>query len=223
LSAVIGGVVTNANTIEALGSGAVVRIFGSITDTGTVLASGNGARVELNGGTISGGKLQTQAGGRIDVINGLLSGATIASGSIVDIDDGGTLTLSGRIANLGLISALGSTGPTILAISGAVVLSGGGKVLLSPSANNHIVSPGSGATLSNVNNDRRRRHHRRCGLGQQRHRQRQHRFDASAKCKHDQCRQARGNGERRHAQATTALAGLSRSRASFRCTHVQWT
>jgi hypothetical protein len=23
--------------------------------------------------------------------------------------------------------------------------------------------------------------------------------------------------------ATTALAGLSRSRASFRCTHVQWT
>jgi autotransporter passenger strand-loop-strand repeat protein len=152
LSAVIGGVVTNANTIEALGSGAVVRIFGSITDTGTVLASGNGARVELNGGTISGGKLQTQAGGRIDVINGLLSGATIASGSIVDIDDGGTLTLSGRIANLGLISALGSTGPTILAISGAVVLSGGGKVLLSPSANNHIVSPGSGATLSNVNN-----------------------------------------------------------------------
>ena len=37
LSAVIGGVVTNANTIEALGSGAVVKILGSITDTGTVL------------------------------------------------------------------------------------------------------------------------------------------------------------------------------------------
>ena len=153
LSAVIGGVVTNANTIEALGSGAVVRIFGSITDTGTVLASGNGAHVVLDGGgAILGGKLQTQAGGEIDVINGLLSGATIASGSIVDIDEGGTLTLSGRIANLDLISALGSTGPTTLAISGAVVLSGGGKVSLSPSANNHIVSAGSGATLSNVDN-----------------------------------------------------------------------
>ena len=111
LSAVIGGVVTNANTIEALGSGAVVRIFGSITDTGTVLASGNGAHVELDGGgAILGGKLQTQAGGEIDVINGLLSGATIASGSIVDIDDGGTLALSGRIANIDLISALGSHG-----------------------------------------------------------------------------------------------------------------
>jgi hypothetical protein len=57
--------VTNANTIEALGSGAVVKILGSITDTGTVLASGNGARVELDGGAvISGGKLQTLAGVR---------------------------------------------------------------------------------------------------------------------------------------------------------------
>jgi hypothetical protein len=58
-------VVTNANTIEALGSGGVVKIFGSITDTGTVLASGNGAHVELDGGAaILGGKLQTLAGVR---------------------------------------------------------------------------------------------------------------------------------------------------------------
>jgi hypothetical protein len=75
LSAVIGGVVTNANTIEALGSGAVVKILGSITDTGTVLASGNGAHIVLNGAVISGGKLQTLAGGRIDATFGLLSGA----------------------------------------------------------------------------------------------------------------------------------------------------
>ena len=138
LSAVIGGVVTNANTIEALGSGAVVRIFGSITDTGTVLASGNGAHVELNGAVISGGKLQTRAGGEIDVNFGVLSDATIASGSIVDINNNGTLALSGRIANLGLISALGSPSFATLAISGAVVLSGGGKVSLSPSGNNQI-------------------------------------------------------------------------------------
>jgi hypothetical protein len=37
-------------------------------------------------------------------------------------------------------------------ISGAVVLSGGGKVSLSANQNNRIVSAGSGATLSNVNN-----------------------------------------------------------------------
>jgi autotransporter passenger strand-loop-strand repeat protein len=141
LSAVIGGVVTNANTIEALGSGAVVKIFGSITDTGTVLASGNGARVELDGGAaILGGKLQTLAGGKIDANNGVLSGATIASGSIVDINDNGTLTLVDRIVNLGLISALGSSNFATLSISGAVVLSGGGKVLLSPIGTNRIVA-----------------------------------------------------------------------------------
>jgi autotransporter passenger strand-loop-strand repeat protein len=150
LSAVIGGVVTNANTIEALGSGAVVRIFGSITDTGTVLASGNGAHVELDGAVISGGKLQTLAGGEIDASNGVLSGATIASGSIVDINNNGTLTLVDRIANLGLIS--GSSNFATLAISGAVVLSGGGKVLLSPSGNNQIVAAIGGGILSNVNN-----------------------------------------------------------------------
>jgi hypothetical protein len=124
------------------------------------LASGSGARVALVGTTISGGKLQTLAGGEIDanggkldVGNGLLSNTTIASGSIVDIQNGGTLGLAGRIVNSGLISALGSANPAFLAISGAVVLSGGGQVsLLSPSGNNGIVAASSGATLSNVNN-----------------------------------------------------------------------
>jgi len=87
---------------------------------------------------ISGGKPQTLAGGEIDVINGLLSGATIASGSIVAIN--GTLALSGRIANSDLISAFGSPSFATLAISSAVVLSGGGKVSLSPSGNNQIVA-----------------------------------------------------------------------------------
>ena len=152
LSAVIGGVVTNANTIEALGSGVVVKILGSITDTGTVLASGNGAHVELDGAVISGGKLQTLAGGEIDVNFGVLSDATIASGSIVDINNNGTLALSGRIANSGLISALGSPSVATLAISGAVVLSGGGKVSLSPSGDNQIIAAAGGGILSNVNN-----------------------------------------------------------------------
>ena len=154
-SAAVGGVVTNANTIEALGSGALVKILGSITDTGpgTILASGSGALVELDGGTVSGGKLQTQSGGQIAVNFGLLSGATIASGSIVDIQSGGRLVLAGRIANSGLISALGILGnPASLAISGAVVLSGGGRVSLSTSGGNQISAFGGGATLSNVNN-----------------------------------------------------------------------
>ena len=72
------------------------------------MASGNGAHVELDGAVISGGKLQTLAGGEIDVNFGVLSDATIASGSIVDINNNGTLALSGRIANSGLISAWGA-------------------------------------------------------------------------------------------------------------------
>jgi hypothetical protein len=123
----------------------------SNTSTGTILASGSGAHVALSGGAvISGGKLQTLAGGEIVASNGVLSGATIASGSIVDIDNFGTLTLVDRIANLGLIS--GSSNFATLSISGAVVLSGGGKVSLSPSGNNHIVATTPGAILSNVNN-----------------------------------------------------------------------
>ena len=168
------------------------------------MASGNGAHVELDGAVISGGKLQTLAGGEIDVNNGVLSDATIASGSIVDINNFGTLTLVDRIANSGLISALGSPNFATLAISGAVVLSGGGKVSLSPSGNNQIVAATPGAILSNVNNTIAGAGTIAGGLtvvnsGT---------INANtvstlrSQCKHDQCRQARGNGERRHAHTS---------------------
>ena len=127
----------NAGKLEATTSGTLILGANiSNSGTGTILASGSGAHVVLNGATITGGKLQTQSGGEIDVNFGVLSGATIASGSIVDINGGGTLALGGRITNLGLISALGSAFPASLAISGTVVLSGGGKVSLSPNGNN---------------------------------------------------------------------------------------
>ena len=117
------------------------------------MASGSGAHVELNNGaTISGGKLQTQAGGEIDVGFGILSGTTIALGSIIDIK-AAKLLLAGRIANLGPDLSLGNgANQTSLAISGAVVLSGGGTVSLSPSIHNAIFAAASGATLSNVGN-----------------------------------------------------------------------
>jgi hypothetical protein len=101
---------------------------------------------------ISGGKLQTLAGGEIDANFGVLSDATIASRSIVDINNNGTLALSDRIANSGLISALGSPSVATLAISGAVVLSGGDKVSLSPSGDNQFIAAAGGGILSNVNN-----------------------------------------------------------------------
>jgi hypothetical protein len=124
----------------------------SNTSAGVILASGVAARVELNGATISGGKLQTLAGGEIDADFGSLTDTTIASGSVVMINDGDTLIISGLINNLGVISAVGSANPAHLTVAGTVVLSGGGKVSLSSSGNNHIGAVSSGSTLSNVNN-----------------------------------------------------------------------
>jgi hypothetical protein len=72
----------NAGKLEATASGGTLLLASaniSNTSTGTILASGSGAHVFLNGAVISGGRLQTQAGGEIDVNNGVLSGATIAS------------------------------------------------------------------------------------------------------------------------------------------------
>ena len=63
----------NAGKLEATASGGTLLLAANIsnTSTGTILASGSGAHVVLNPGTvISGGKLQTLAGGEIDVING---------------------------------------------------------------------------------------------------------------------------------------------------------
>ena len=83
----------NAGKLEATASGGTLLLDANIsnTGTGTILASGSGAHVVLNGAVISGGKLQTLAGGEIDANNGVLSGATIASGSIVDINNFGTI------------------------------------------------------------------------------------------------------------------------------------
>src|SRR5262249_18726765 len=110
---VLGASTINAGKLEATASGTLLLLHTvSNTSTGTILASGSGAHVLLAGATISSGKLQTQAGGEIDVVSsGTLSDTTIASGSIVDINNGSVLGLAGRITNAGRISALGSGGP----------------------------------------------------------------------------------------------------------------
>jgi len=149
--------VSNAKTSEALGTSATVTIENSTignATSGLVLASGSGAQVQLDSATISGGNLQTSSGGQIDIIGSgnVLSGGTITSASLVKINNGGTLTLVGSIANSGTISANGSSNPTELDVSGTVLLSGGGKVSLSPNENNEILAASSGATLTNVNN-----------------------------------------------------------------------
>jgi hypothetical protein len=134
-----------ANTIEALGSGAVVRIFGSITDTGTILASGSGARVDFNNATILGGKLQTSgAGAVIETQNGttdLLSGCTIAAASLFEVTSNATLKLSGGTIGVGAMVETLNGG--VVSVTGAVNNSG----TLFASAANSLVQIASGAVV----------------------------------------------------------------------------
>ena len=116
---------TNSKTIEALGSGQV-QIFGgtvSNTSNGVVLASGSHAIVYLQD-TIVGGTLKTSAGGQILVTeNSVLSGVTIGLGTVLDVADNETLTLSGTTKNSGTLFADGA-GSEVDIVSGAVVNGG---------------------------------------------------------------------------------------------------
>jgi len=76
----------NSKTIEAL-SGEIIISGGTVANssTGFVLVSGSVATLFIESGTIAGGKLQSLAGGKIIAENGnnVLSGVTIASGTLV--------------------------------------------------------------------------------------------------------------------------------------------
>jgi autotransporter passenger strand-loop-strand repeat protein len=151
--------IANARTIEAIGADATALISGatiSNATSGLILASGSGANVDLQNAVILSGKLQTIGTSAlietVSATNNEISGGTIFAGSLVKVNDGTTLTLAGVIANSGTISVSADNSQTSLKISGAVTLSGGGKVTLSDNSNNAIVANGSPATLTNVNN-----------------------------------------------------------------------
>jgi len=140
-----GGTVTNAKTIEALGSG-TVTIADNISGTTSalILASGGGAEVLLDAVTITSGKLQTLSGGVITNFgdnSNVISGGTIVSGSVIEVTSGGTLTLiSGTIGAKATVEA--TDGATIL-LSGTVKNSG---TLLADSGS--LVKITSGAIVS---------------------------------------------------------------------------
>jgi large repetitive protein len=96
---------------------------------------------------MTGGVIDTGAGGAT------LSGASLTlnnTGSFV-VTDGFSLTIAGTINNTGTFT-LQAGDPTDLDISGNTTLSGTGKVTFAGSGNNHILSNGSAATLTNVGN-----------------------------------------------------------------------
>ena len=94
--------------VEALGSGAIVELYGMFTNSGAVFGSGGGL-IEFDDVTISGGTL-SGANGVFETTNfANIDGADIAGGVVVDALSGTTLYLSG--------GTVGS-GATVFALSG---------------------------------------------------------------------------------------------------------
>ena len=126
-TAQIVGSVVNSAFIEVFAPGLVV-LGGSVNNAkGNILASGSGAVVALSGGTISGGQWQTVSGGIVETASGshnVISSATIVSGSVIEVTDGGELTLSGAIANAGTFAVSAAVSAATLDLGG-VTLSGG--------------------------------------------------------------------------------------------------
>lgn len=129
------GSATNAGLIAAQADGvseATILLDGSLNNTGgTLLATGN-AVIVFEDATVTGGTLRTSGphaaalayGGGV----GTLSGVTIASGSLVLAEDGGTLTLdsgtviAGSKTALAVVDAYASSGDVV--VSGTVQNSG---------------------------------------------------------------------------------------------------
>jgi large repetitive protein len=96
----------------------------------------HGATLDVTGGTFN---------AKIGTGTGVNAGAAIVA-------NGATLELGGTFVNDGSITLDGSANPTQFELDGSLTLSGGGKVILSDSADNAIVTNGSAATLTNAGN-----------------------------------------------------------------------
>ena len=80
---------------------------------------------------------------------------TLVNSGAVNVGDGGALVLNAlTVSNAGTINLSGASGGSgaEIYVSGSVALTGGGKVVLSPSGNNTIDAGGITDTLTNVNN-----------------------------------------------------------------------
>ena len=156
-----GGGITNTGTMEAT-AGALLVITPIVDNAGgTIITADATSTVELLNAQVQGGTLQNAAGGTLETVgNAALDGATqgaltISAGSFITATDNSTTTLKGTINNLGTIEQIGGNGANgVLAIGGAVTLTGGGTVLLDTNLTSGGAAfiLGNGGTLTNTNN-----------------------------------------------------------------------
>jgi fibronectin-binding autotransporter adhesin len=112
----LGGTTLSAGAIVEAGISGTVIMEDTFTDTPTslIVASGAAAQVDLDNATILGGILKT-SGSPTAVIKtvsnttDVLSGVTVASGSLVEAISGGALQFNGTVTNSGTLLGSGGT------------------------------------------------------------------------------------------------------------------
>jgi hypothetical protein len=151
------GGITNAGLLEATRGNTLLVETGVANANGNITASGTNSVVSLNGATVTGGTLNSSAGGSITAAgNTTLNAVTISAGSIVTTPANTATYLSGTMTNDGTIQVNGGAGSVAdLVINTNVTLTGGGKVTLNTASgggNVFVLQNGSGLTLTNSNN-----------------------------------------------------------------------
>jgi hypothetical protein len=144
--------VTNAGEVAAKDGGTVDIADSTIDNVGDgfIEAIGAGSAIKLDQATISGGTLETSAGGVIETVSGnsTFANLAIATGSQVDVNDGTSLTLQGTIDNDGTITLEGGADLDLI-VSGTVTLDGSGTVVLDGSGGAILGAASGSNTLDN--------------------------------------------------------------------------
>ena len=133
----LSGPKVNTGTMSAV-SGGVLQFAGiTVNNTGGVIRGDSGT-VIFNGPTVSGGSLTTTGTGILSVNTATMSGLTVTSDSVLNVNNAGTLTVPGpNITNSGVITVnpQGAGNLTRITVSGNTNLTGNGDVVLNASSN----------------------------------------------------------------------------------------
>ncbi|MGD0762999.1 MAG: hypothetical protein ABR929_07385 [Roseiarcus sp.] len=147
----------NDGILEANGNGALAFVNANVEGLGDVEAIVSGAQIRLNSATLgSGGTISTAAGSSIVTVAGTndeIWCPDVENAGNIIVANNSTLRIDINLENSGVFSLAGGANATTLEIvwPGAD-LKGSGRLVLSDSANNFIVSDGSAEWLGNFSN-----------------------------------------------------------------------